>query len=234
MKKLSALMALLLCVIIGGVYAAGWYYTEGGDITDRHSVVDITIPERVVQGAEGEFTATSNFKLVVNQANDAHDAELLFEPLTEGEEIKIRLTFKANINASEDVKENGVPARYFLETSTAMQYTVDAEGNYSSTGTPTDIFVLSPEHETPFAANILKVNATEAGTKWTYDSVNDIFFVEFGEAQIKEMIKLNTVTVDGEKVPFRLDIPSEHEMFMKSLGGDIYVYISDGIHATAE
>lgn len=54
MKKLSGLIALLMCIVIGGVYA-NWAYAQTDDIPDKYVELNITIPDAVIEG-ENVFT----------------------------------------------------------------------------------------------------------------------------------------------------------------------------------
>lgn len=60
MKKLSVLIALVLCVTIGGVYAAWTYTNPTADLTDRHFEQLITISAAIEEGAAGEYAIETN------------------------------------------------------------------------------------------------------------------------------------------------------------------------------
>lgn len=71
MKKLSVLIALVLCVTIGGVYAA-WNYSQGNTASVNVSR-EINMAQVVTNGIKGTITATpqNNFAFLVDDiAND--------------------------------------------------------------------------------------------------------------------------------------------------------------------
>ena len=107
MKKLSVLIALMLCITISGVYAV-WSYAGTDDIADVLAEAKVTIADVELQGANGIYTITSNLVLTVDQANDAHEAKLVFAS-NNSEEIYLKVTFKPAANAPKDIKDNAVP-----------------------------------------------------------------------------------------------------------------------------
>ena len=68
MKKLSVLIALMLCVTIGGVYAT-WSYAGTDDIADAFAEAKVTIADVELKGANGTYKIESNLVLTVDQAN---------------------------------------------------------------------------------------------------------------------------------------------------------------------
>ncbi|MBQ2718586.1 MAG: hypothetical protein IJF73_00800 [Clostridia bacterium] len=211
MKKLSVLIALLLCVTIGGVYAT-WTYAGTDDIADVFAESKVTIADATLTGANGVYTVTSNLVLTVDQANEDHEALLKFAS-NDGNPIHLTITFKPANNAPKTVKENAVPTRYYFGTTTTMAYKMDAEGNYSAEGTAKDIFTFDPAYVAPFAANVT----------WTPGVDEDdapIFTYTLNEDALKTMITLN-----GD---FVLDTKAEHDAFRDALSGNIVVRVTDG------
>lgn len=114
MKKLSVLIALVLCVTIGGVYAA-WNYSQGNTASVNVSR-EINMAQVVTNGIKGTITATpqNNFAFLVDDiANDP-------DPDNEGSFIDIKykavlvgtgdilINFTANPGADQTTKDNGV------------------------------------------------------------------------------------------------------------------------------
>ena len=208
MKKLSILIALLLCVTIGGVYAT-WSYALTEDIADAFAEAKVTIADAEFVGSNGTYKIESNLVLTVDQANDAHEAELVFSA-NDSQPIYLRVTFTPAVNAPQKIKEEGVPSELYFGTTTEMKYKMDAEGNYSETGTATDIFVLKDT-----ANQELDVNVT-----WTKES-NGTFTYTLDEAALKDQIKLSQT--------FKLDLKSEHDAFRAAMNGNIVARVTDGI-----
>ena len=133
MKKLSVLIALMLIVTITGVYAV-WSYAGTNDIADAFAESKITIADVELTGANGVYTIESNLVLTVDQANDKHEAKLVFSA-NDGNPVHMTVTFKPATNAPAAIKENAVPSELYFGTTAPMQYKIDAQGNYSATGT---------------------------------------------------------------------------------------------------
>lgn len=208
MKKLSVLLALMLCVTITGVYAA-WTYAGTNDIADAFAESKITIADAELTGANGTYTITSNLVLTVDQANDDHEAELVFSS-NDGQPIHLTVTFTPAANAPQTIKDNAVPSELYFDTTTVMQYKIDAEGNYDENGTPTDIITFANPADTIFAENVT----------WVGPQADGSFTYTLDEAALKAQISLTRV--------FVLDIKAEHDAFREALTGNIRARITDG------
>ena len=211
MKKLSLLISLLMCVTIGGVYAV-WTYAGTNDIADGFAEAKVTIADAELTGANGTYAITSNLVLTVDQANEQHEAKLVFAS-NNSDPIYLTVTFTPSANAPQTIKDNAVPSELYFTTSTEMQYKMDSDGNYSETGTAKDIFVFSN-----VADGDLDVNIT-----WTEQS-DGTFTYTLDKAQLETMIKLN----DADK-KFVLDTKAEHDAFRAALSGNIVARVTDGI-----
>lgn len=207
MKRLSVLVALLLCVTIGGVYAT-WTYAGTNDIADAFAEAKVTIADAELTGANGTYKITSNLVLVVDQANDAHEAELLFQS-NDSNPIHLTITFTPAVNAPQVIKNEAVPSELYFGLTTDMQYKMDADGNYSETGTPTDIFTLAHTSD-----GDLDVNVT-----WTKNA-DGTFTATFDEAFLRSQISLSQT--------FVLDTKAEHDAFREALVGNIVARVTDG------
>ena len=207
MKKLSVLIALMLCITITGVYAA-WSYAGTDDIADVFAEAKVTIADVELKGANGVYTITSNLVLTVDQANDAHEAKLVFASNND-QPIELKVTFKPAANAPQAIKENAVPTEVYFGVTTAMQYKMDAEGNYSATGTPTDIFKFS---------NVANGELDQPIT-WTKNG-DGTFTYTMDQAALEDAIQLSQT--------FVLDLKTEHDAFREALAGNIVVRVTDG------
>lgn len=115
MKKLSTLIALILCVTIGGVYAT-WTYT-GSTITSVDRTLSHGMAASVTEGDVGVFEITNNnVDISIDQtAAGNYSAKLV---ITGG----VTVTFTPNAGAPEDVINNAIPTH-------AVIYTKNAEAN---------------------------------------------------------------------------------------------------------
>ena len=208
MKKLSLLISLLMCVTIGGVYAV-WSYAGTNDIADGFAEAKVTIADAELTGANGTYAITSNLVLTVDQANDQHEAKLVFAS-NNSDPIYLTVTFTPSANAPQTIKDNAVPSELYFTTSTVMQYTMDADGNYSATGTAKDIFTFSNPSDSNFSPNVT----------WTEQS-DGTFTYTLNQTQLESMITLSQT--------FVLDIKAEHDAFREALSGNIVARVTDGV-----
>lgn len=205
MKKLTLLLALMLVVTIGGVYAT-WSYAGTNDIADAYAESKVTITDAVLTGANGTYSIESNLVLSVDQKNDDHEAELIFAS-NNSEAIFLKVTFVPSASAPQDIKNHAVASQLYFGTTTDLTYKMDADGNYSASGTATKIFQFANEE-----ANALDIIwEPQADGSFTYT---------MNEAALKSQIALSQ--------NFVLDTKGEHDAFRDSLIGNIIARVTDG------
>lgn len=212
MKKLSIIMALLLCLTIGGVYAT-WSYAGTNDIADAFAEAKATIADAELVGANGTYKVESNLVLTVDQANDEHEAELVFSS-NDGKPIHLTVTFTPSINAPENIKEKAVPSELYFGTSTTMQYPIDEDGNFKEDGEKTDIFKFGDNNK--YASD----GKFEENITWSGPDSNGVFTYTLNGDNLKSMIQLSQA--------FKLDLKSEHDKFRECLSGNITARVTDG------
>ncbi len=208
MRKLTILIALMLIVTISGVYAT-WSYAGTNDIADAFAEAKVTIADAELTGANGTYKIESNLVLTVDQANEAHEAKLVFGS-NNTEDIYLKVTFTPASNAPQTIKDNAVPSELYFGTTTAMQYKMDAEGNYDENGTPVDIFTFFNPSDSDFNPNV----------SWS-EQPNGSFTYTLDEAALTNMISLSQT--------FVLDIKGEHDAFREALNGNIVARVTDGV-----
>ena len=207
MRKLSILMALMLLVSVGGVYAT-WSYAGTNDIADVLAEAKVTITDIKLEGANGTYTIESNLVLTVDQADENHKAKLVFGSNND-KPIFLKVTFKPATNAPQDIKNNAVLTELYYGVSTDMRYKMDGDGNYSETGTPTDIFKFTNPSD-----GILNNTIT-----WTKED-DGSFTYTMDQAALEAQIALSQ--------DFVLDTKAEHDAFRAALAGNIVVRVTDG------
>lgn len=207
MKKLSLLIALCMLLTIGGVYAT-WSYVGSTDIIDAFSESKVTIADAVIEGTYGIYKVESNLVLTVDQANDNHEAELVFSSNND-QPVYLKVTFTPSANAPKAIKENAVPSELYFGVTTPMQYSMDADGNYDATGTPADIFGFKNSGND-------KLDNTFTWTK----NADGTFTYELDVDALKAEIFLSQ--------KFVLDIKAEHDAFRTALAGNIVARVTDG------
>ncbi len=207
MARLGLIVLLLVCMTITGVYAT-WTYGGTNDITDAFSEAKITIADSTMVGANGVYKIESNLVLVIDQANSNHETVLLFES-NNSEDIYLKVTFTPAAYAPQEIKQNAVDSELYFGTTTTMQYKMDANGNYSAEGTPTDILTFKNPGN----------NALDNIFEWTKED-DGTFTYTMDEAALREAISLSQT--------FVLDTKAEHDAFREALTGNVVARVTDG------
>ena len=169
MKKLSVLIAMILCITIGGVYAAWTYTNPAADITDEKFEQLITISTATESGAAGTYAIETNItgmsieQLGTNDDGlDFHTAVLQYT--TKDSEVPyVKFTLKLQENTGSDIFTT-LKTKYSVDI-------VDIVSQYDGK----DIFVDSKPNETVI--------------NWEYDTANDIYYYTI--ADISTEITLN-------------------------------------------
>ena len=221
MKKLSVLIALMLCITIGGVYATWTYTSTSADIVDATKEVVVELEDATTTGAAGTFTVITNLALKIDQITEDdgstdHKAQLVYGS-ADGEAIKLVVTFVPSVNASKDVKDFAVPAELYFTTTTIMEYPADAEGRFDAEGTTKPIFKFSNPSNGVFEGDPAE-NPGKA-IAWTKQA-DGSFTAEYDLDELKEMIQLN-----GD---IFLDTKAAYDAFAGMLSGNIAVHVTDG------
>ena len=113
MKKISILIALILCVTIGGVYAT-WVYSQSDDVADITGAKAITMTEATFTGTYGTYHVdTSELSMVVDPKEGTTHATAL---RISGNLV---IGFTPNTYAPVEVKEGGVPSTFAFSLSNA-------------------------------------------------------------------------------------------------------------------
>lgn len=176
MKKLSLLIAMILCVTIGGVYAAWAYSDPNAKIQDATAEILVTMDDATKDGAQGTFNATANFKIKIDPLADVdpttevpnanHVTAIQFYERGENgavmlaEDATITLTFTPSPSADMDIKANGPTAYYYLIDSTAVldaNNTMKYEGENIFTYSATKTNMVTIDWGTPDADGVFTV-----------------------------------------------------------------------------
>ena len=198
MVRLGLIALLLVCITITGVYAV-WTYAGTNDIADAYAEAKVTIADVELTGANGTYKIESNLVLTIDQANEDHEAELVFSA-NDGQPVYLRVTFTPAANAPQSIKENGVPSELYFGTTAEMKY----DG--------VDIFTFAN------SGNGVLDNIF-TWTKQT-EGENVSFVYELDQAALEGMISLSKT--------FVLDTKAEHDAFRLALTGNIVARVTDG------
>lgn len=107
MKKFTILVALILCVTIGGVYAT-WTY-QGGEVQQLHQHFNVYMGAMDNDEAKGVLKTVMNaLSIKLDDANNDYKAEAVVEGY-------IEFVFTPKKNASDTVREQGIDLTFALE-----------------------------------------------------------------------------------------------------------------------
>ena len=122
MKKLSVLIALALCLTIGGAYAA-WSFAVGQVTNDTHTfnpavsmVVDSAAGSKGILSAE--FNVAPGYTVDPTDAEKGNYIPKLYNNITD----TLDITFVADANAEESVKTSGVTVHVIVTATGFGEY----------------------------------------------------------------------------------------------------------------
>jgi hypothetical protein len=227
MKKLSLLISLILCVTIGGVYAA-WEFS-GNNIVDEDATITIGMGTVTDSHSPGEYGATTNFSLTIEplshvNANAAdpdhadyvkdanHIAAIQWNVADSTAVPQITFTFKPTKHATQDQKENGVESSIYFATSASL---TGGSAQYNGQ----KVFTFGATKDVP--VTIHKADYTGEGLKWTLGTDGTFTCV----IDASEYIRL---TSDN----FMVDSLAKYNEFKAALGGNILAHITDTVADT--
>ena len=167
MKKFRILVIALLCLTIGGVYAA-WTFAEDIQVDRDAETVTVTLAEKAgATEALGTFSInTEGFSMVIDQkANGVHETELKITG-------NIVLQFKPNANVSLDIKDNGIEATYYFAVADSLKYK-DGDAPEKPVFNIATYTIHDPGAGTKY--EIHTVDSTEPGVKWTWNPSTSCF-----------------------------------------------------------
>ena len=106
MKKLGLLIAMILCVTIGGVYAS-WTYTQSTDVADETVNMAMNLTDVKYSGSYGTYTVDAS---KVSMTIDPKPGTQHITALTITGDLVI--TFTPNSVAPNEIKESGVDSTF--------------------------------------------------------------------------------------------------------------------------
>ena len=201
-RKLSILIALILCVTIGGVYAT-WVYAGTGEIT--HTVSKgVNLTSKVEGGAAATYNVgVGDLLIQIDQAAAGDYTPVLqFNKSASAEKARLVFTLLPTDTANADIEANGIKS--YVTFSSNATY----EGN--------NIFVFATD---PIVID--RVDAEGATHKWTRQD-DGTFTCEIDATVLAANIQLNT------EANFYLDTTDKYIAFDTALlASNINIKISD-------
>jgi len=180
MKKLSTIIALILIVTIGGVYATWNYAGTSTDIGIQNNQT-VTLENSVQDGAAGEFTMTHNIASI-NITPDSQETKnaTIVATYTSGSAPTFVLTFRPATNAGDTIELNALDSYVYFGTERTFTW-----------GTPaTDLFTFPKGKTTPI--NIKTADQTSAPYHWVWDVEAEVFKCTIEFSSITDIIDFAT------------------------------------------
>lgn len=223
MKKLSVLIASLLCVTIGGVYAT-WYYATSNNVGDKHQLIGLELTADKLQGGYGSYTVDVKVGMWIDPASEnSYKAALCFGAadidgnVTRAQpgDAAIVITYAPDTYVPDDVDNNGLTTYWSLSWKKG-DLTNLADWKYGNTSifsnintTVTTIYPYRTEDQT-------NVWSAKADGKFTYTITVET---------LSNMINLTA--------GITLDSITKYNEFQAALsGGTIGINVNDGVADT--
>ena len=174
MKKLSILIALVLCVTIGGVYAT-WVYSQSDDVADITGAKAITMTEATFTGTYGTYHVdTTGLTMQVDpKEGTTHTTALKISG-------NLVISFTPNTYAPVEVKQDGVASTFAFSLSNAdWKYeganiiTVDTD-RHNITWTPAGDGTFTYTISAADLANYIRLTEFTLDTKAEYDAYDAV------------------------------------------------------------
>lgn len=203
MKKFSILIAVLLCVTIGGVYAA-WMFADSNDAAMKTENVSLALTEDVDKGAYGVYTLSKSedFGLLIDDIDDGitHNAELVGKGT-------LTITFTPNEKATEEVRTNATPTYWCIKAGDSI-----TNWKYNDT----QIFTaLNDSWNTITGVDASNWVASADGKSFTYTISGET---------IKNLLTLNS---------FKLETKAQYNAFAAALTyTKLTIYVNDSTSTT--
>ncbi len=189
-KKLSVLVALILCVTVGGVYAA-WTYAADAGLTETVNKA-VTIAPVSQAGSIGQYeVGYTEFSLVIDQTSNSipvnYTPKLVIR--TETDDGSLNFKFTPSTVASDEVRVNGVESH------------VEFTSNLTHDGQAIFSF--------PLTIDIATADNDTAPIKWIAQA-DGSFTCEIPHTELENYIKLAYTD--------KLDTYAKYQAFESSLG----------------
>ena len=176
MKKLSILVALLLCITIGGVYAT-WTYS-GAIATQSHKHMSVNLATATETNPKGIITNVYNSMDVLINDGGSYVAVAQFSG-------KMGFIFTPAVGSDSSVIQNGIKMAFKVEQHTPLKY----NGNNIFNVTVTTPTVLGN------GTKITSTNATTLNTEIDLSAYIDSFYIEVTSAEVASCVQIADITL---------------------------------------
>lgn len=177
MRKLSLLVALLLLVTVGGVYAT-WTYAEG-TATSSHKHMSVNIASLGNTTPVGEVVNVLNSMDVLIDDGGNYVAKAGFSG-------KMGFVFIPGVGASSDIISNGLHLSFDVKQDTPLKY----EGN--------NIFEIVSDEKTDLGKGT-KITEENKNTLCPGTDLSNYvggFYVEISAEQVAQYVQINNIVLD--------------------------------------
>ena len=165
MKKLSVLVALMLIITVGGVYATWTYAQAIGAVANKQVEVHVKLADIAytvdMNSTKGTIYASvsDDFSLEIDQKDATYDAKWV----TDGD---ITVTFTHAPNATEEVQNNGIIMHFSLSGTLPTGVVINTDPITLNNGQPTKLVKISAAD----IANAISLDGVNLPTEASYDA----------------------------------------------------------------
>lgn len=173
-KRLSLLIAICICVTVGGVYAT-WIYTQQNDVADQHQHLSVALTESTFDGNYGTYHLDYTGLTISIDQKEVGDHTAVLKITGQ-----ITVTFTPGMNAPETVKEHGIATTVAFGTSIEQEtwkygetqiFTVDTtekDVDWTAQADGTFTYVITAEE----VAEIIQLGDITLDTQAKYNAFN--------------------------------------------------------------
>lgn len=220
MKKLSVLIAMILCVTIGGVYAS-WTYSSATDEITGSSSVGLSLSAATQAGAAGSFAVTENVaSLEISETSPTDKTAVLDVRYATATDtgVKISIEFVPAATANDAFKTKGVKTYIYIGTNDNIKVTnIDEE--------EVDLFTFAHGKDNAIVINekLGTGETAEDGKYYWEDAANGTFKCEITLA-LEDFVSLAN---------FKLQNINDYQEFYETMKGtkdgataDIHIHVT--------
>ncbi len=191
MKKLSILIAMILCVTIGGVYAA-WNYA--GTSTDIGLQINQTVQleQSSQNGAAGTYSLSHNITAInITPDDQTTKNATIVATYSQGNAPVFELTFKPATNAGDVIETNALTSYVYFGTERSFIWDHDANSETEKV----NVFTFpcgKPIADKQEPKVIATADQQTEGPKWTWDQAAGVFKCTLTFASITDIITFDS------------------------------------------
>lgn len=216
MKKLSLLISLILCVTIGGVYAA-WNYAGTSTEISTHTSSPIVLTGADQNEKAGTYTLVSNIQGIRIEPETQENKKATLVPVyTNGNVPTLTLTFTPAVDAGDAIETDALETYVYFGIATDYQWN------------STSVFTFTHDVENAIKINKATATVNEGEYKWEKQGTNFTCTIVL-EPTEERMTQIGSLADLVEIADITLPTIDDYNAFFAAIGSDD---VSLHMHAT--